>query len=291
MTFMETTAPHIPRFRTTARLSQWVRRNRPAGRLPPESERCFFRSKEQPEKVSSNLLYYSNWGGLLGEDLDALLVPDDLVGYCRIVHTKGLKVPSSVFSRMDETRLVLASQFLGRLPEEHERRILQPNLASVYAGRVGPVPSYLEDVIVESADSAMDYIEVLKVNFKEVPDRFMRALVGHDRHFLRLARALGGRIPSYLEESMTDPNVALNYARNHVRGRLPESVEGSVFFPHPRMAVKYAFEIIRGFSNPTLPDSLHNSVVLSVEASGDSEVRRYIAEVERFSEKPLAGGE
>jgi len=131
----------------------------------------------------------------------------------------------------------------------------------------------------------------LKVNFKEVPDRFMRALVGHDRHFLRLARALGGRIPSYLEESMTDPNVALNYARNHVRGRLPESVEGSVFFPHPRMAAKYAFEIIRGFSNPCLPDALHSSVVLSVEASGDPEVRRYIAEVERFSEKPLAEGE
>jgi hypothetical protein len=290
MNVMETAAPHYPRFRSTTRLAQWVRRNKPQGRLPPESERCFFRSKEQPEKVSSNLLYYSNWGGILGEELEALLVPDDLVGYCRIVHTKGLKVPSSVFSRMDETSLVLASQYVGRIPEDHERRISTPHLASVYAGRVGPVPSYLEDMIVESPDSAMEYIEVLKGHFKEVPDRFMRALVGHDRHFLRLARALGGRIPSYLEESMTDPNVALAYARNYVRGRLPEDVEGRAFFNNPGMAAKYAFEIIRGFSNPCLPEALHNSVVLSAEASGDPEVRRYIAEVERFSEKPSADG-
>jgi hypothetical protein len=287
---METAAPHYPRFRSTARLAQWVRRNRLPGRLPSESERCFFRSKESPEKVSQNLLYYSNHAGSLGEELEALFTLDDLVRYCRIVHIKGGMPSAFVFSRMDETRLVLASQHVGRIPEDHERRIIQPHLASVYAGRVGPVPSYLEDVIVESPDSAMEYIEVLKTHFKEVPERFMLALVGHDRHFLRLARALGGRIPSYLEESMTDPNVALAYARNYIRGRLPEEVEGRAFFNNPGMAAKYAFEIIRGFSNPCLPEALHNSVVLSVEASGDPEVRRYIAEVERFSEKPSAVG-
>lgn len=287
---METAAPHYPRFRSTARLAQWVRRNRPLGRLPSESERCFFRSKESPEKVSRNLLYYSNHAGNLGEELEALLVPDDLVGYCRVVRIKGGMPSEFVLSRMDETRLVLASQHVGRIPEDHERRISSPHLAVHYAGRVGPVPSYLEDAIVESADSAMEYIEVLKTHFKDVPDRFMRALVGHDRHFLRLARALGGRIPSYLEESMTDPNVALAYARNYIRGRLPEEVEGRVFFNSPGMAAKYAFEIIRGFSNPCLPEALHNSVVLSPEASSDPEVRRYIAEVERFSEKPSEVG-
>jgi hypothetical protein len=287
---METTAPHYPRFRSTTRLAQWVRRNRPSGRLPAASERCFFRSKESPQRVSSNLLRYSELVGGLSEELEALLVPDDLVGYCRVVNAKGGKPSSFVLSRMEEDRLVLASHFLGRLPEDHERRISKPSLVSLYAGRVGPLPSYLEDLIVEDPDASMDYIEVLKTHFKEVPDRFMRVLVGHDRHFLRLARALGGRIPSYLEESMTEPNVALVYARNHVRGRLPEEVEGRAFFNNRGMAVKYAFEIIRGFSNPCLPDALHNSVVLSPEASSDPEVRRYIAEVERLSEKPLADG-
>jgi len=287
---METTAPHYPRFRYTTRLAQWVRRNKPQGRLPPESERCFFSSKESPEKVSSNLVYYSNYAGRLGEELEALLTQDDLVRYCRIVHIKGGMPSSFVFSRMDEARLVMASHHVGRIPEDHERRISIPHLAVHYAGRVGPVPSYLEDAIVEDPDSSMEYIEVLKVHFKDVPDRFMRALVGHDRHFLRLARALGGRIPSYLEESMTDPNVALSYARNYVRGRLSEEVEGRAFFNNPGMAVRYAFDVVRAFSNPILPEALHNSVVLSPEASQSEEVRRYIAEVERFSEKPVPVG-
>jgi hypothetical protein len=258
--------------------------------LPAESERCFFKSKESPEKVSKNLLFYSNYGGSLGEELEALFTLDDLVSYCRIIHAKGLKPSSFVFSRMEEDRLVLASKYIGRLPEEQERRIFSPKLASVYSGKIGPLPSYLEDVIVEDPDTAMEYIEVLKVNFKDVPDRFMRALVGHDRHFLRLARALGGEIPSYLVHSMTDPNVALAYARTHIRGPLPESVAIQAFSSHSGMAAKYAFEVIQRFSNPRLSDALHNLILLSPEASSEPEVRRYIMEVERFSEKSLADG-
>lgn len=287
---MEATSVHIPKFRSTARLAQWVRRNKHVGRLPPASERCFFRSKESPEKISNNLLYYSNWAGPFEVELEELLVPLDLVKYCRVVHSKNEKPSSFVLSRMDEEMLVQASQFLGRIPEEHERRITHSHLASIYANRVGPVPSYLEDVIVESPDSSIEYIELLKNNFREVPERFMRALVGQDRHFIRLLRALGGPLPFYLLQSMTDPVVALNYARGHLRGRLPEEVEGNVFFNNPEMGAKYAFEVIRGFSNPRLPDALHNSIILSANAEQSNEIRRYIAEVERCSEKPVSDG-
>jgi len=290
---METTSVHIPKFRSTTRLARWVQKNKYLGRLPPASERCFFRSKESPKKISDNLLLYSNWAGKLGEELEALFDATNhhLVNYCRAVHLKNEKPSSFVLSRMNEEMLVNASQFLGRLPEEHERRITQPHLASVYANFVGSVPSYLEDVIVEKADSSIEYIELLKKNSREVPERFMRALVGHVRHFHRLVRALGGPLPSYLLQSMTDPVVALNYARGYLRGRLPEEVEGNVFFNNPEMGAKYGLEVIRGFSNPRLPDALHNSIVLSASSDQSDEIRRYIAEVERCSEKPVSDGE
>lgn len=277
-----------PRFRSTTRLAQWVRRNRPSGRLPPESERCFFRGREAPEKVSKNLLFYSNYAGELGPELDSLLLPGELPQYVRVLHLKGVKPGLGLLSRLDPERLVWASGFLGRLPEELESRIVEPSLMASYAGEVGVLPDHLADVVLGDDCAVVRYIKILKMHFKEVPERFLRDLAGHDRHFVSLAQDIG-RLPSYLEESIRDPGVALNYARYIIKGRLPEEVEVRVFHSSPRLAVRYGYEVIRGYASVRLPEPLHIALVLHPEQ--DPEIRKYIVEVERTSEKTTLDGE
>lgn len=276
-----------PRFRSTTRLVQWVRRYRFPGRLPLDSERCFFRTKEAPEKVSKNLLYYSNYAGELGE-LESLLLPSELPQYVRVLHTKGVKPSLSILSLLDPERLVWASSFLKRLPEELEARIKDPSLMASYAAEVGPLREDLEDVMLGDDCAVVRYIKVLKLHFKEVPERFLRDLVGHDRHFVSLAQDIG-RLPSYLEESITDPRVALDYARYIIRGRLPEEVEVRAFRGSPRMSIRYGYEVIRGFAPCRLPEPLHIALMLHPEQ--DSEIRKYILEVDRTSEKTPIEGE
>lgn len=53
----------VPRFRSTSRLATWRRRNNFPGRLPPESEACFFKSKESASLKGKNLICYANYSG------------------------------------------------------------------------------------------------------------------------------------------------------------------------------------------------------------------------------------
>lgn len=277
-----------PRFRSTARLAHWVRRNKNHGRLPPESERCFFRTKESPEMVSKNLLSYSNYVGELGSDLDALFIPADLPNYVRILHIKGVNPSLGLLSRLDPERLVWAASFLKRLPEELEARIVDPSLMASYATEVGPLRENLEDVILGDGCAVVKYIKVLKTHFRDVPERFFRALVGQDDHFFRLAQDIG-RLPFYLEESISTPSVALDYAKYIIKGRLPEEVEVRAFHESPRLAVRYSYEVIRGYASVRLPEPLHIALMLHPEQN--PEIRKYIMEVERTSEKPAGDGE
>ena len=144
---------------------------------------------------------------------------------------------------------------------------------------------------MSNADSLMKYIGVIDRNGGESHERFLRALVGHDRHFSSLSKFLKGRLPDYLEESISDPFVALEYARSVLRGRLPEKVE-VVLQSDERCAVRYAFEVVRGFASPRLPDAVHSFLVMkSFEDPHNLEIRKYIQEVERTSEKQVVEGE
>lgn len=279
-----------PKFRTTARLVQWARRNRIASRLPPDSERCFFRSKETPEKVSNSLVEYSARVGHLDAALESLLTEQSALVYARNLCRKGLRPSDLVLDKIRERDLLYLSQYWcqhhGRLPERLERKIVDSSSLAEYASRVGPLEPHLEDVILQDGNATMSYIDTLHSNQREISDRYLRAMVGHDGHFVKLANGiLNGRLPDYLEESITSPEVALNYARHVVRGRLPEKVELALQNDH-RYAVKYAFEIIRGMADPRLPDSIHAFVVMkSFENPHDGEIRRYIQEVDRLSKK------
>lgn len=281
------TLTSAPKFRTTTRLVQYVRRNRVPARLPEDSERCFFRSKETPERVSANLVAYAVWVGPLGPELESLLDEQSALTYARDRCRKGVRPSDLVLDKIRDRDIPYLSQywcqFHGRLPERLERKIVDPNLLADYAGRVGPLEPHLEEVILRSGDAVMKYIGVLQGHNREVSEPFLRAMVGCDSHFVKLAAVLRRRLPDYLEESISEPEVALNYARHVLKGRLPETVEQRAFQMNPRAAVRYAFEVIRGFASVRLPDFLHNALVL--QGGGDPEIQRYIQEDERLSKK------
>lgn len=286
---------NIPKFRTTARLVQWVRRNRFPNRLPLESERCFFRSKESREKVSSNIVSYAVWAGPVGPELEALLNEQDALVYARDRCKKAVRPSDLVLDKIRSRDLLFLSQYwcqhFGRLPERMESKIVEPNLLADYSSRVGPLEPRLEDLILQDGHATMKYIDTLYNHQREISERYLRAMVGHDGHFVKLAtQYLNRRLPDYLEESIDSPEVALNYARNVVKGRLPSKVEEALQKDH-RYAVKYAFEIIRGMADPRLPDSIHAFVVMkSFENPHDMEIRRYIQEVDRLSKKEALQG-
>jgi len=276
-----------PKFRTTARLCQWVRRNKPQARLSSESERCFLKSKESPERISSNLLAYASHVGELGDELESLVLENDIHGYVSRVVRRGGSAKESVLGRItNQIRLSGVASSVGRLPASQEARITEPPAILNYAQHIGPVPETMENLLVSCPDSTFGYLEILVRHGREpFPEKLLRALVGHDKNFIKLASRMGGRLPPYLEESISTPMVALDYARRFLKGRLPEKVE-CVMASDVEVAVSYAFDVVRAYASPRLPDVLHNAVVMSPSGTDNSMIRQYIREVERTSKEP-----
>ena len=66
----------IPKFRTTSRLLQWIRKNYQTTRLPKEIEEVFFTSKkETADLIASNLAAYAHFVGKFDSALENLLKP------------------------------------------------------------------------------------------------------------------------------------------------------------------------------------------------------------------------
>lgn len=275
-------APRFPRFRSPARLVSWVRRNKIASRLPPESEKCFFTCGFSQESVSNRLVEYGARVGDLGQDLESLLS-----GHCVVVYVRNLcragKVPSDfVLDRVRPEDLLYLSQYYGKLPDRLERKMIGARALAEYASNVGPLPEHLEEIIMSDGDALMRYIKVLTTHAKPIEERFLRAMVGRDSHYCALA-GIVGELPQYLVESISDPQVALDYASRTLKGRLPEKVE-AIFQNDHRCAVRYAFEVVRAYASPELPEAVHAAVLMkSFEDPNDREIRRYVDEVRRVS--------
>lgn len=147
----------FPRFRSARRLVQWMERNRydlgDEVRLPPESERCFFRTKkETPAEVAACVAHYAGWVGSLEPEFEALLVHcnDSVAQYIRVVHMDEGEWGKGLLGLLagDSCNLYRVSGVIGRLPEEIERTITEPRFAFLYAKEVlrGRLPLDMEHV-------------------------------------------------------------------------------------------------------------------------------------------------
>jgi len=277
----------VPRFRTTARLIQWVRRNKPGRRLPPASEQCFFKSKEAPDRISTSLLIYCDNAGELGDELESLILEKDVPTYLARMKRKGVAIKESLLDRVtDQDKLARLPYSIGRLPESAEARITQPASVAVYSEHVGILPAGMESRLVGCPSSIIKYFKILGRNMQQPPECLLKALAGHDSTYIEVSRHLGGRIPKYLEDTITTPSVALWYATNVLKGRLPSHIE-EVLLGDADCAAGYAFDVVRAYSSPRLPDILHNSLLMRSYADPDNQlIRRYVKEVERTSKEP-----
>jgi len=275
------TGVSIPRFRTTARLVTWMRRNRVRERVPAEIEQVFFKSKESQDRISHNIRVYAGYVGEISDELESLILDSHVASYIAVTHRRGVQFKESLLNRLSVPHLLYVSQYSGRL-RDHEHKIVSPSDVAEYASNVGPLSEEMERRLYGDPTAIMRYFKVLGSHFQKPPGHLVDAMVGHDGCFVELA-GMVGRLPRHLEESITDPYVVLNYARSVVKGRLSEKVE-TVLERNPAVAAAYAINVVRAWSNPRLPDSLHAAVLLNAGNAGE-EIRKYIAEVDRYSKE------
>lgn len=144
-----------------------------------------------------------------------------------------------------------------------------------YSGWAGRLESEYESLLKVDRDSVVAYIHNLTAKDQEIGDDLLEVLSGDSRNLYRAAKDVG-RLPSHLEETISEPRYAFLYAKEVLRGRLPSGME-SVFFNDPYHAAKYAFDVIRGFAPCRLPEELHTFMVMkSFESPDDENIKTYL---------------
>lgn len=175
--------------------------------------------------------------------------------------------------------------YYGRLPapietifftsKKENPQTIALNVAEYARTAGGRLPVEFENLLLVDAPAIFNYYRHTRVNENRLSETLENALAGHDRELFSYANNIG-RLPKNLEDSLTEPRWAYEYAVHVLRGRLPEHLE-QVFFKDIRYAAKYAFDVIRGFAPVKLPEALHNFVLMkSFENPNDSSVKTYI---------------
>ena len=152
------------------------------------------------------------------------------------------------------------------------------NVFARYAEVFGPITEY--EYIFENCvgnDSLMTYMRVLSAHKKDPSKELLSYLKGDNKNLIAYARMTGKRLPSELEDTLSDPKTCLDYAKEVIKGRLPEHLE-EVFLKDYILAAAYAFDVIRGFASVQLPEKLHTMMISQSFASpNDWNVKRYVS--------------
>ena len=179
--------------------------------------------------------------------------------------------------------IVYAKQIMGcRWSQDMERKIFEnttPDLLVRYISTIAFFPEEGEwamEHLKSSPEGLMSYAEYLRTKGKVLPEHLHTHLKGHTPQLFKLAQHLSKRLPAELEDTMSVPSILLDYAKHFVRGRLPLHLEEHLIKDH-QVACRYAFEVIRGFSSPQLPDDLHSMMLMkSWEFPNDASIKKYI---------------
>jgi hypothetical protein len=163
-------------------------------------------------------------------------------------------------------------QAFSRTKKEEPREVAA--CVAKYAGWVGRVPEF-EGLLVGHNDSVVSYIRTVRNKGDEVSSALVDSLAGDSRNLYRWAKDCG-RLPSHLEDTISEPRFLFLYAKEVLRGRLPSHLE-ACFFGDSYHLARYAFDIIRGFAPVRLPDELHTCMVMkSFEEPDNDHIRAYM---------------
>lgn len=146
----------------------------------------------------------------------------------------------------------------------------------VYAQHVGKLDYALEKLLVHDARFLIDYQRRIAADGHGIlPDDIIGSLKGKGRHLVALARVVG-RLPDWLEDSIEEPEHLLSYSKMILMGPLPDHLLGRLK-KDVNIAIKYAYEVVRGFAPCRLPDDLHAFVYLkSFENPDNEKIKQYV---------------
>ena len=237
----------------------------------------------------------------------------ELVGKCSELYSYAIlrsrnptlyvaRLPQYLEDSMESAeRLIMYARDVigGRLPEHIEKKIFFQNekhsptimarFVYGYFEVIGQLDFEMELLLLGSVDQTFNYISKLRRANKEINPKLYDAMAGNNDALIKLARMEGKRLPKHLEDTLDDPATCMSYAKEIVKGRLPEHLE-MVFMKDYRYAYRYAFEIIRGFASVQLPGDLHSLMLMkSFECPHDPQIKEYISSCEG-PEKSLRNG-
>lgn len=165
------------KFRKTSRLVTWLdsREGRKlrwdkrdngedSFRLSEEAESVFFKSKECPKTIATNVARYARFAGRLPREFEQLLKPSKQAITNYMINVVERPYGDETIDLVNEllgssNHLVSLAISKGRLPEHLELSISDPEYALNYAERVlkGRLPSALEELFFQDADLASRY--------------------------------------------------------------------------------------------------------------------------------------
>jgi hypothetical protein len=177
------------------------------------------------------------------------------------------------WTRVDGRRLPLDREQVFLKTKKEEPREVAACVAK-YAGWAGALPEF-ERLLLGHNDSVILYLRAVRNRGGEASEFLVDSLAGDSRNLYRWSKEVG-RLPSHLEDTMTEPRHLFLYAKEVLRGRLPSHLEAG-FFGDSYHLGRYAFDIIRGFAPVRLPEELHNCMVMkSFEEPDNEDIRAYM---------------
>lgn len=201
------------------------------------------------------------------------------------VTLSGVKIPKFRSCRR-LMKWVNDNSITSRLPADREQIFFDTKkensedvsaYVAQYGVRVGRLDRPLENLILAgNPQNLFSYCTSLHRRNEEVPAYLIDNFKGKSGFLYKWAQYANSRLPQHLEDSLCEARFCFMYAREVLRGRLPSHLE-KVFFTDPSYAVKYAFEVIRGYAPVKLPEELHSFLVLkSFEQPDNSEIKSYM---------------
>jgi hypothetical protein len=170
----------------------------------------------------------------------------------------------------------------------NENALAKASHLSRYGMIVGKLDYDLERLLLGDLGGIVDYGTRIHRDGYVLDDDLLSALKGNGRHLVRLARNTK-RLPEWLEDTIEEPGFLLDYAKTAIRGRLPHHLELRLVGDVDR-ALKYAFDVIRGFSSVRLPDELHTFLAMKAfENTEHQGIKNYFAEIRKEPETSVAG--
>ena len=142
----------------------------------------------------------------------------------------------------------------------------------------------LLEIVKKDKKTLLDYIKKLKYREKEIPDHVLQVFKGYGEYLSRISEVMQKRLPLDIENSWKGAeDKFVNYVCSYVQEPVSEELAESVLASNPHACVRYAYNVIRGFSSPKLSEFLHNAVIMSSFADpSNREIKKYVTDIERY---------